>query len=287
MTGYGRGAASDDRLDLTVELSSVNRKGLEVSASLPRDWQGMERDLCERVRNAVGRGKVSLSLTFKHSGAAEGLDWDDAQVKATLERLRTLSRELGVAYAPDTQALLGIIEALESSHDLPEWTSALPLAEQALAEALTAFNAMRATEGATLEIDLKTRLDAVRGWVGEIRAASEGTVPRYRELLLERLQKASLELDLSDERVLKEIALFSDRCDTTEELTRLESHLSQFEDTFKLSEPIGRKLDFLCQELHREINTVGSKANNLDVTRLVIEVKNELERIREQVQNIE
>lgn len=287
MTGFGRGAASDAHLDLAVELSSVNRKGLEVSASLPREWQGMERDLCERVRGVVGRGKVSLSLSVKKTGGSEGLDWDAAQVKAAMARLRDLSIELGIPFQPDTQTLLDVILGLDDSHGLPEWESALPLAEQALTEALAAFNAMRATEGATLEADMRARLGLMRGWCGEIRATSDGTVTRYREALLERLQKAGLELDLSDERVLKEIAIFADRCDIAEELTRLESHLEQFEATFALSEPVGRKLDFLCQELHREINTVGSKANNIDITRLVIEVKNELERIREQVQNIE
>ncbi|MGE9293427.1 MAG: YicC/YloC family endoribonuclease, partial [Puniceicoccales bacterium] len=287
MTGYGRGAASDSRLDLTIELASVNRKGLEVSASLPREWQGMERELTDKVRAAVGRGKVTLSVTVKDLATAEGLNWDNNQVKATVERMRALSLEIGSTLQLDGQTLLGIINELKGSGELPSWEEALPLAQKALAEGLKAFNDMRATEGAALQQDILSRLAQIRTWCGEISKAFEGTVPRYRELLLERLQKANLELDISDERVLKEIALFADRCDITEELTRLESHLTQFEETLSANEPIGRKLDFLCQELYRETNTVGSKANNIDITRLVIEIKNELERVREQVQNIE
>lgn len=287
MTGYGRAAASDESFDLMVELSSVNRKGLEVSASLPREWQGMERDLTDCVRAAVGRGKVSLSLSVKDLATADGLSWDNAQVQATVERLRALSLELGTSFQADGQTLLAIINALQCKQELPDWEIALPLVKKTLTAALEAFNAMRATEGSTLADDIRTRLGLIRSWAGDIRKASDGTVPRYRELLQERLLKARLEIDVSDERVLKEIALFADRCDIAEELTRLESHLAQFEETLTLGETVGRKLDFLCQELHREINTIGSKANNLEVTRLVIEMKNELERVREQVQNIE
>jgi uncharacterized protein (TIGR00255 family) len=120
-----------------------------------------------------------------------------------------------------------------------------------------------------------------------VAKCAQGVVPHYRDLLLQRLQKAGLELDLDDERVLKEIAIFADRCDITEELTRLDSHFEQFAQTLRHPGAVGRKLDFLCQEINREINTIGSKANNIDITKYVIECKNELERIREQVQNIE
>jgi len=230
----------------------------------------------------------------KDLGRAEDLAWDRIRLSVVIpvyNEVRTvetlLKKVQEVPLQLDAQALLAIIKALDSSEELPEWPEVMPVVAQALKAALSAFNEMRATEGAALEADIRARLDAIALWCARIQQDSQGTVARYRELLLERLQKAGLELDLSDERVLKELALFADRCDITEELTRLESHLAQFAQTLSRPEPVGRKLDFICQELNRETNTIGSKANNLDVTRHVIEIKNELERIREQVQNIE
>lgn len=287
MTGYGRGNASGDDLSITMELSSVNRKGLEVNASLPREWQGMERTLCDEVRKAVSRGKVSIALRLETLGEQRGLSWDEAAVKSSIERLSTLAGEVNATFTPDADALLRLIGLLDTSGKLPDWEAILPVVQKALSLAIGQFVEMRKKEGGALAEDMQARLSLLKSWAGEIRSLSENTVPRYRELLLERLQKAGLELDIQDERVLKEISIFADKCDIAEELTRLESHFGQFEETLSITEPVGRKLDFLCQELFREINTVGSKANNIDVTRLVIEMKNELERIREQVQNIE
>lgn len=287
MTGYGRGTASDDEFSITIELSSVNRKGLEVSAALPREWQGMERVLCDEVRKSVSRGKISIALRLEKLGNQVGLTWDDSEVKSSVECLGKLAKELNIAFNPDADALLRLIGLLDTSGKLPDWEDALPTVKMALLSALDQFVIMRGKEGATLAEDMLGRIAHLREWAGGISSVSVNTVSHYREQLLERLQKAGLELDLNDERVLKEIAIFADRCDIVEELTRLESHFTQFQETLALKEPVGRKLDFLCQELFREINTVGSKANNIEVTRYVIEMKNELERIREQVQNVE
>ncbi|WOO39949.1 YicC/YloC family endoribonuclease [Rubellicoccus peritrichatus] len=287
MTGYGRGNASGEDLEITVELSSVNRKGLEVGASLPREWQGMERTLCDDVRKAVSRGKVSIALRIESLTEKSGLSWDDAAVKSSIARLSTLAKEVNTDFTPNADALLRLIGLLDTSGKLPDWEEVLPVVKAALSAALSHFVEMRSKEGAALADDMRARLSLLRESTANIRSLSTKTVPHYRELLLERLQKAGLELELEDERVLKEIAIFADRCDIAEELTRLESHFEQFEETLQQKEPVGRKLDFICQELFREINTVGSKANNIDVTRLVIEMKNELERIREQVQNVE
>lgn len=287
MTGYGRGTGRNGDLSIIVELNAVNRKGLDVSASLPRDWLGMERVLCDQVRKAVSRGKVSILLRVEKSDSSAGLTWDDIAVQSSLDRLKALAAKTGVDFKPDADALLRLVGLMDNTSGLPDWESAMPVVEPAFREALDAFLAMRATEGAALVDDMRARIEQLRGWTKAISEISAGTVPRFREQLLERLQKASLELDISDERVLKEIALFADRCDIAEEQTRLDSHLSQFEAALGADDAIGRKLDFLCQEIFREINTIGSKANNIEITRHVIEMKNELERIREQVQNVE
>lgn len=287
MTGFGRATTTLEPYEVTIELTSVNRKNLEVTCSLPRDWQAMERLITASVRQQLHRGKVSVNLQLSTGRELETLSWDEPLLADTVNELRLLSDRLGLRFDTDAAFLLKLITTLGGTRALPDWESAWATLAPALETAVTALGQMRREEGTCLAEDLRSRLDAYGEWVGEIRQLSEATVPAYKALLLQRLQKAGLEIDTSDERVLKEIALFADRCDITEELTRLASHLEQFRATLDASGSIGRKLDFLCQEINREVNTIGSKANNLEITRLVIDCKNELERIREQVQNIE
>lgn len=287
MTGYGRGTVTHEAFEIAVELSAVNRKSLEVTTTQPREWQSLERNLTEKVRRSVNRGKVHVAVQIKRQQAVSGLSWDTALVADNLRRLRALAGELQVSFEPDADFLLRLVSGSTDAAQLPEAEDLWPLLEQALDAAIAQLIAMRASEGEALAKDLLERLGRLGQWGEEIRRLTLETVPTYREMLLQRLQKAHLEIDLNDERVLKEIALFADRADTTEEITRLASHLQQFRDTVNSAEAVGRKLDFICQEINRELNTIGSKANNLEVTRLVIECKNELERIREQVQNIE
>ncbi len=287
MTGYGRGTARHENWEITVEASSVNRKSLEITTSLPREWQGMDRAATDAVREVVQRGKVNVLVSVKNPHATAGVAWDDAAVSEVLKRLEALAKLNGVPFQPDARLLLEIVSAMGATGGLPGWDDAWPVVQGALSEALGQLAAMRAEEGAALGRDTVSRLDFLGKLVVEIRAQSSGTVPRYRELLLQRLRQAELQIDLSDERVLREVALFADRCDVAEELTRLESHLEQFRQTVSEKGSVGRKMDFLCQEIHREFNTIGSKANNLEITKRVIEAKNELERVREQIQNIE
>lgn len=287
MTGYGRGSAHDDRLEVTIEINSVNRKSLDIYTSLPRDWQAMEKSIADVSRTYLKRGKVNVAVQVKELNNTAGLSWDDEVVGSTIKGLKELSDKQGVPFEPDANFLLRVITLVGGSNDLPSWEDSWPTVEKALKEALEQISVMRKEEGAALYKDIEMRLKQLQSWEAEIIEQSKDTVPNYRELLFQRLQKANLELDLDDERVLKEISLFADRCDIAEELTRLDSHFEQFFKTIKEEAAVGRKLDFLCQEINREVNTVGSKANNIEITRRVIDCKNELERIREQVQNIE
>lgn len=287
MTGYGRGEAELEGLSVTVELSSVNRKNLEVSCSLPRDWQGMERNLTDALKSRLRRGKVQVSVRAEAAGGSVMESWDDQEIELAVNRLRDLCAKLAVPFEPDAHLLVRLISSVATGSDLPDWETAWPQVFKAAGAALNGLVAMREAEGLALRNDLAERLGTLQRLVENIEAAAPDSVPHYREVLLQRLRQADLELDPNDERVLKEIAIFADRCDISEELTRLHSHLEQFAETIKESEPVGRKLDFLCQEMFRELNTIGSKANNVAVTQQVIEGKNELERIREQVQNVE
>ena len=287
MTGYGRCSVSDERLEITIEIHSVNRKNLDIAFSLPREWQGMERELSGVARKALLRGKVNVQVQVVDLQANEGLSWDDAVLSSTLTRLRTFAETQSVAFEPDAGTLVRLITALGSGSELPSREDALPLVLPVLEGAIKELTKMRAQEGESLRDDLKGRLDLMESWMKQIGELAVDTVEHHRDALFQRLQKLDLELDMEDERLLKELSLFADRCDTSEELTRMSSHFEQFRSILQESGSVGRKLDFLCQEMHREINTTGSKANNIEVTRLVIECKNELERIREQVQNIE
>ncbi len=293
MTGYGREVFSVENADFTVEVSSVNQRALALSVYAPAEWTpAAERLLTPLVRARVARGKISVFVRFgngKPSASTETFSWDEAAAAEALEKLKDAARDAGTVFAPDAGVLLRLAELHRTrAGTLPSLDDEAVAAalSAATARALENFVAMREREGANLEADLRERLARLRAWSEKIREASAGTVGHFRDALRSRIAALGVEIDLDDPRFLKEIALFADRCDISEELTRLASHFEQFESCFSENES-GRKLDFICQEILREFNTIGSKANNAAITRCVVEAKNEQERLREQVQNIE
>jgi len=288
MTGYGRASAPLGKHTLTVQVSSVNRKTLDLTVKLPREWETLEPIVGELVRQNAVRGKIHVAVEI--SGAADGsgeIDWDEAAAAVSFKRLAAFASTRGVAFTPTPELLLTLLNSQRKGSTLTEAEVAEPVLKAALAEALTGFSAMRAKEGAALLTDFLARLDTLARHVTVVATRAPLVVPAYRETLHKRLREAGLELDLNDERVLKEIALFADRCDITEELTRLRSHFDQFTALLKSGGEIGRKSEFILQEIGREIHTIGSKANDLEISKNVIELKNELERIREQIANVE
>ena len=287
MTGYGRGTVSGNGLELVVELTSVNRRNLDVAFSLPKEWHGLERPLGEQIRKRIQRGRVQATMQIERGGQEEAIQWDEERVALTLSRLADLAEAQGIPFKPDAQVLFQIAVAHREAADLPSPEEILSLARGAVNEGLDQLTQMRLEEGKALETDLRERCGLLIKRIEEVRFASGKLVPNYREELMRRLKQAGLELDLEDERLLKEIAIFADRCDISEEITRIESHLEQFRTSLEEEGPIGRKLEFILQEINREFNTVGSKANSLEITRAVIESKNEIERMREQLQNVE
>jgi uncharacterized protein (TIGR00255 family) len=290
MTGYGRGSSVlnlDSDRSIIVELASVNRKTLDISAHLPREWQALEPEIAKCLRQRLHRGKVSVHVHLVHKQGNASLGCGAEALRATVAQLRELATEAGLPFEPDASALLKIIHLASQGVALPSTTQVKGCVVAAVQQALEEMVAMRAIEGQALVDDVLQRLGLLANTAKAIMSLREGAVPAYRDQLLQRLSKLGLDLDCTDERVLKEITIFADRCDVAEELTRLDSHFDQFRQTCTEAGPVGRKLDFLCQELNREINTVGSKAHDLNVTRHVMDMKNELERIREQVQNIE
>ncbi len=288
MTGYGRGSASAADLELVVEISSVNRRNLDVQVSSPKEWTGLDRVLTERVRKVASRGKITVQVKVEsYEGADFGSRWDPARISAALEALRELAGKEKIAFQADTSLLLEVARLVSAETESPAWEVHEKPILKATKEALDEWEKMRTAEGERLKRDLLERVGLLESYVKEIRANSGSTVREYRKRLMDRLRQSGLEFDVEDERVLKEIALFADRCDLSEELTRLDSHLGMLRSSLTGGDIVGRKLDFICQEIYRELNTVGSKANNLEISRLVIESKNEWERLREQAANVE
>jgi uncharacterized protein YicC (UPF0701 family) len=285
MTGFGRGTAALGHHTVTVQVNSVNRRGLDLSISLPDRWDPLESAAAEAVRRVVVRGKVNVVVEV--AGAAEATSWDESAVAAVLDRLEGLARARGVPFAPTLELLWQIVRDEGGDAHLPEPSVAWPAVGIALEAALRDLAAMRAKEGEALLVDFLGRIEKLHAATEAIAHRAPAVTGAYREQLMQRLRQANLELDVADERVLKEVALFADRSDVSEELTRLRSHLAQLRDLLRAEGEIGRKAEFILQEIGREIHTIGSKANDLAISQRVIEFKNELERVREQVANVE
>ncbi|MBO62561.1 MAG: YicC family protein [Candidatus Marinimicrobia bacterium] len=288
MTGFGCGEALNDDLIYRVEVASVNRKQADIVVNLPRELSALDSRIRKQVSEVVSRGRINVGISLKSSEAKGGslsinlpLAEEYSAAIAKLEEHLGLN---GLVSRFDPGRAPGVIQLGET---LPEPEDAWPFVEKALKESLSKLLEMRSTEGAHLKSDLESRLATLKGFLQQIAEQAPSVVQRYRENLIKRLDSAGIELNLDDERLIKEIGLFADRCDISEEITRLESHFAQCHKYFTRDEAVGRPLDFLIQEMGREINTIGSKANDASIAQIIVESKTELEKIREQIQNIE
>jgi uncharacterized protein (TIGR00255 family) len=287
MTGYGRASTLYENLEISIEVHSVNRKALDANIIIPREWQLLEGSLLSILKEQVERGRVVVNVQAQFSSESGSEEFDSKGIKAIFNQFKKLSDLLDVPFDANPDLLFQLALYSKKNQVLPDAEDVKDNLCQAFGEAVTALVSMRKNEGAKLKEDLDVRIGLLTAAVGEIVSYSGDSVSNYRDLLFQRLRQADLELDLSDERVLKEIALFADRSDITEEITRLKSHLDQLNEFLNAPGAIGRKIDFLLQEMNREINTIGSKSNDIRISRHVIEFKNELERFREQIANIE
>jgi uncharacterized protein (TIGR00255 family) len=288
MTGFGRAEHASEGIIARVEIATVNRKQADIHFSLPRELGELEAGLKKTVLGVVSRGRVNISINLERaSGNDESLNLDPSRAQALeaafIELSDILNRTVKLE-ASDFLRAPGVITFEDSGWDVEEARTAI---EPALSTALEKLVEMRTAEGADLKTDLLVRLIILEDHAKIISVATPKVVARQRELLHNRLREADIDLDLNDERLLKEIAIFAERCDISEETTRLDSHIGRFREYLDSDEPVGRSLDFLCQELNREFNTIGSKANDSGIGQNVVGAKTELEKIREQVQNIE
>ncbi len=288
MTGFGRGEAQRSGVTWSVECSSVNRKQLEVAVNLPRELSELENAIRSDVSAAVSRGRVNVAVR-KESGSttAEAIRVDQLLAEQYFHAMHALALKLEIPpeiSLTDITRMPGVISQAQTEIATED---AWPPIQEALAAALKQLNSMRSAEGVSLRKDIETRLALIVSILDSIRAKA-ATVPEHqRKVLRQRLEDAGLPLPLDDERLVKEIALFADRTDISEELTRAASHVQQFRAYLESGAPAGRSLDFLLQEFFREFNTMGSKCNNAEIAHHVVTAKTELEKIREQVQNAE
>jgi uncharacterized protein (TIGR00255 family) len=290
MTGFGRSSVDvvGAGVRIQVEIHSVNRKTLDIQISAPREWSGHEAIFSEWIGGAFQRGRVNVQIKVELAkDSSDSLAMNTEAMALTLNDLKAFAQAQGFDFTPDSSLVLDLARSVKDKSSLPSWKELKESLQEAFNAALADISAMRLQEGAALADDLRERIAELEEFRKQIEKNASGSTQRYRNALLERLKQLELELDVSDERVLKEVAIYADRSDISEETTRLSSHFEQFLGFLSADEATGRKMDFLCQEIHREFNTTGSKSNDIEITRLVIEGKNALERIREQVQNIE
>jgi len=282
MTGYGRGDADHGGTKFSVELNSVNRKQSDIVINLPRDLAALEPRIRQAINEKISRGRMNVVVGL-HQGAngAAALALDTALARSYHDAMLTLQKELSAPGEITIGTILqapGVMRSPEQSIDADK---AWPAVERALTTALSELVKMREREGKHLAKDLIHRLKVLRQEIKGIRELYPDVVKKYRSALIERIQKAGLDLPL------KEVTIFADRSDISEELTRLESHLAQFAHHLRKNEPVGRTLEFITQEIFRELNTLGAKSNDAGISQHVVACKSELEKIREQIQNLE
>ena len=288
MTGYGRAVQTIDGREITVELRSVNNRYLDCTVKLPRMFSFAEDSVKNRVKAAVSRGKVDVYIGVN---AVQTADVQVAVNRPVLESylaaLRQIETEYGVRDDVTVMSLARLPDVFsveKTQEDEQKLTQdILSVAE----EAISRYNAMRETEGAALETDLRGRAATILERVALVEARSPETVAEYRERLRQKMQEVLQNTAIDEGRILQEAAIYADRIAVDEETVRLRSHLAQLGDMLTKGGAIGRKLDFLLQELNRETNTIGSKCNDLELSNIVVDMKAELEKIREQTQNIE
>lgn len=288
MTGYGRARQTLNGRDITVEVRSVNNRYLDCTVKVPRTYIFAEDSVKARVQKAVSRGKVDVFITIDAVAADETVvAVNEPLARGYYEALTRLKDMFSLEDGLNAVTLAKFPDVLTVTKAEEDLESVAADICAVLDEALAAYNAMRTVEGGKLREDIAGRADTIEAVVGRVEERSPQTVAAYREKLLARMQEVLQSTAIDESRILTEAAIFADKIAVDEETVRLRSHLSQLRTMLESDQPIGRKLDFLIQEVNRECNTIGSKCNDLTIAQDVVNMKAEVEKIREQVQNIE
>lgn len=288
MTGYGRGCIEEEGKSFNVEIKSVNNRYLDINIRLPRQINPLEDNIRKLVSSRISRGKIDMYINLEKYGeddivvnVDEGLARSYYNAFSSLKDMFGLKDDITVSLLSKSPDVLNIEKKDDDIERIWE------VLQKSINQSLDMFVDMRNREGLKLSRDIVERCMLINSWVTEIEERSPQIVNEYREKISQRVCEFLKDVEIDESKLLNEVAFFADKCNITEEIVRLRSHIEQFTGTLKKEEPVGRKLDFLIQEMNRETNTIGSKSNDIYITRLVVDIKSEMEKIREQVQNIE
>ena len=291
MTAFGRAKREGEAKDITVEIKSVNSRFLDCNVKLPRAYVFLEERIKEHIKkNAISRGKVDVFITVdSHMNTTEAVGIDTAYAKSYIDALKTLRDEFGLTDDISVMTVARNQDVFTTARREEDLEAEWEIFRSVLDEAIEGYVNMRSEEGAKIGADISAKVELVRGYAERVEEISREDTVGYRAKLETRIRQILSDMDapLDENRLLTECAIWADKIAIDEELVRLRSHFDAFYEIASLSEPSGRKLDFLMQEMNRETNTIGSKCNNSKIARIVVDMKGELEKIREQVQNIE
>ncbi len=288
MTGYGRGKYINDAREYNVEIKSVNNRYSDISIKVPRSLSFLEDYIKKNISNSIARGKVEVFVNFSNnSDKGRNIQINRELATKYIEEMKKIASETNINANIEVIDIMKMPEVLNMSIDENDEEIIKEELTKALNEAISSFITMREIEGEKISIDLKARIETIKEKINQINSISSGLVKEYIVKLEKRVNEL-LKPDVVDEaRLAQEIVIYSDKCSVEEEITRLRSHIDQFLNLISSNSANGKKIDFLIQEMNRETNTIGSKANNLEITNYVVDIKTELENIREQIQNIE
>lgn len=287
MTGFGQGEAGNQLHSVSVEIRTVNHRFLDYSFKLPRTLNSRERDMKERIRERIARGRIYVTVSVESEAAGRNVALNEPVMERYLKQLRAFATVHGLAGDIDVNTLAQLPDAVVSEEEDGDVQTLWPLVETALDGAIDQCCRMRAAEGETLERDLKERMKLIGKTVARIEQLAPGVAKRHAESFRKRIDQLVGDAAVEEDRLTTEIALMVDRLDVTEEITRLKSHIAQFNETVRAGGEVSKKLTYLLQELHREASTIGAKASDSDMVQHVVALKEETEKLREQVQNLE
>ena len=288
MTGYGTGSAQEDSASVSVEIKTVNHRFLDLHLRISREYQSLEGEIQQLIRAALDRGRVDVSVTVQNT-AAVSFEINSSLLKGYVEAAGKLREDYGFQDSLDLKSVLSLPGILQAKDSVQSENSALlpELLRASVQEALNGVLRMRTQEGEALRADMRQNLSSIEENANHIRELSTNSAAEHLRKLRERLDQLLPQAGIDPQRLAQEAALIADKCDISEELARLKSHIEQYYFLVDAKEKAGKKLDFLLQELQREANTILSKSGNLEISRLAIAIKTDIEKLREQVQNVE
>ncbi len=288
MTGFGRASESINGLDVTVEIKSVNHRYFEFAVRIPRVYQFMEEKLKSLCQQSISRGKIELSVFIEdNSDNATAIEINRQYADAYISALKTLSKEYSIKNDIKISTLAGNPELFKVTRRELDEEAVNEAVISVASKALSSFIDMRRAEGERLCNDVLSRIDTILGKVSVIEECSPETVKAYRGRLEQKVKELLEDAKVDEQRLITETAIFADKVAVDEETVRLRSHITQLRDILNLDTPVGKKLDFIVQEMNRETNTIGSKCQDIEISHIVVDIKSEIEKIREQIQNIE